>query len=776
MRSARVITRVSAALLLTAGLYAQTPAPTLLSINPVSARVGTQGLSLTVTGTNFRVGSALTWNQTILTTSLLVGSTQLTASIPSVLLAQPGTANIGVVNPGGARSNSIVFTITGSLVTVSTNSLPQGAIGTAYAVALAASGGTPPYIWSVSGTLPPGLVMSPGGVISGTPTQAGTFNFDAQVTDAANQSGTKAFSIVITAPALSITTTSPLPRGTVGQPYRLTFSAANGTAPYRWQGGEGVPPGLTLDASGTISGTPTTSGAFTFPVRAIDSRDVFVTQTFAVTIDPSPLVITTVSPLFNATVGISYAQTLSASGGAPPYRWEVTSGDTAGLTLEATSGVLQGTPRTAGTILLNVRVTDSTGASVSRAFSITVNPPTLTIPSPSTLPNGSVGANYTYTFTVVGGTAPYTWSLSAGNVPGLTFDATSATLSGIPSVGGAFPFSLSVRDVNGATATRTFTITITAAALRITSDIELPNATLAADYSHTMNATGGSAPYIWSATGLPEGLAIDTSTGFISGAPAAAGTYAFTVRVTDSVRATFIELFRLTVNLPPAPTATLSGLPETADPAQQFPLQVSLNTAFPALISGQAILSFAPDSGVGDNTIQFSSGGRTANFTIPANSLNPQSTTPLAIQTGTVAGTITVSLRLTAGGIDITSTPAPTARVRIERRAPVIQSARLIRNANGFGIEIIGSSTAREVTQASFTFSASSGQTLQTGTVVVPVENLFSTWYQNPSSAEFGSQFVFTQLFNVQGDSNAVSPQNVTLTNRVGSVTVPVQQ
>jgi hypothetical protein len=137
---------------------------------------------------------------------------------------------------------------------------------------------------------------------------------------------------------------------------------------------------------------------------------------------------------------------------------------------------------------------------------------------------------------------------------------------------------------------------------------------------------------------------------------------------------------------------------------------------------------------------------------------------------------ITVSLRLTAGGIDITQAPAPSIRTQIERRAPVIQSARLVRNATGFQIEITGYSTAREVTQAAFAFSASSGQTLQTSTVTVPVENLFNTWFQDPSSAQFGSQFSFTQVFNVQGDSNAVIPQTVTLTNRVGPVTADIQR
>ena len=87
-------------------------------------------------------------------------------------------------------------------------------------------------------------------------------------------------------------------------------------------------------------------------------------------------------------------------------------------------------------------------------------------------------------------------------------------------------------------------MTINSAALKITSDTQLPDATLAAAFSQGMNATGGIAPYTWSVTGLPEGLSIDNFTGVISGTPAAAVSYSFTVRVTDSVRTTFIDLFR----------------------------------------------------------------------------------------------------------------------------------------------------------------------------------------------------------------------------------------
>lgn len=94
--------------------------------------------------------------------------------------------------------------------------------------------------------------------------------------------------------------------------------------------------------------------------------------------------------------------------------------------------------------------------------------------------------------------------------------------------------------------------------------------------------------------------------------------------------------------------------------------------------------------------------------------------------------------------------------------------------ASGFDIEITGFCTSREVTQATFRFSAAPRKTLQTAEINLPIDALFSKWFQDPASSGFGSQFTFTQTFTVQGDANAVTPDSVTLTNRSGSVSAKV--
>ena len=573
---------------------------------------------------------------------------------------------------------------------------------------------------------------------------------------------------------LFINTTSPLPAATVGQSYTLTFTASGGTPPYTWAAPQGLPAGLAL-VKDTLSGTPVSAGIFDqLSIQVTDSAQHVATGIFSLKINPAPLTITTTSPLFTGIVGTQYSQSFTASGGVPPYSWSIRSGSTGDLKL--LGNALQGTPQTAGTLSFTIQVTDNAGAQVSQAFTITINPPSLSITTSSSLPNGAVGASYSQKFGAVGGTPPYTWSLSGDSIPGLTFSTSQVTLSGVPTTAGTYNFTLQAADSGGLTATRSFSLVIAPATLTITSATQLPDANLGAPYSYHMAASGGVPPYTWSANGLPAGLSLDAGSGLISGVINAAGALSFTIRVIDSTQASALNLFHLNVSLPVLPSVTIGGLPNNANPAQQFGLQISLGAAFPVALSGQAILSFSPDTGAGDGTIQFATGGTTVNFTVAAGSTAAVSTGTLALQTGTVAGTITVSLRLQAGGVDITPSPAPTATTHIAGAAPVIQSAQVVRNSGGFNIVVIGFATTREVTQATYNFTAAAGQTLQVSQVTVPVDTLFATWYQNAQNTAYGSQFLLTQPFSIQGDATAVIPQSVTLTNRVGSVTANVTQ
>ena len=175
----------------------------------------------------------------------------------------------------------------------------------------------------------------------------------------------------------SIATVSPLPGGTATAVYSQAFSASGGAIPYRWSVVDGaLPDGLSMNADGSIAGTPTTPGTFSFGVQVTDSQGIIDRKTFSITINSAAAapIISTQSPLPAATVDAAYSQTLAASGGDGPYTWAAAVQVLPpGLTLQD-RGSLNGTPSAAGTFNFTVKVTDRVGVSVTKIFSITVNP------------------------------------------------------------------------------------------------------------------------------------------------------------------------------------------------------------------------------------------------------------------------------------------------------------------------------------------------------------------------------------------------------------------
>jgi hypothetical protein len=186
--------------------------------------------------------------------------------------------------PFGDMSQNVVITVgqpTVQSLSITTSSVPQAQVGVAYNLQLAASGGTPPYTWTmIGGSLPPGLGLAPStGIISGTPNSAVTLGFTVQVSDSMSNKALTSLSIkVIPAPPpppppLSITRIT-LPGGVTGSPYTQQLTATGGVAPYTWSIGEGaMPGGLALDpGTGILSGTPTATGSFSFAVTVSDSQ------------------------------------------------------------------------------------------------------------------------------------------------------------------------------------------------------------------------------------------------------------------------------------------------------------------------------------------------------------------------------------------------------------------------------------------------------------------------------------------------------------------------
>jgi len=167
-----------------------------------------------------------------------------------------------------------------------------------------------------------------------------------------------------------------------------------------------------------------------------------------------------------------------------------------------------------------------------------VLPPDLAITT-SSLPGGTVGVSYSTTLAASGGVTPYLWSIAAGGLPpGLSLNSQTGAISGAPSSAGTFTFTAQVSDAQSPpdSATKSLSITVSQPAPLNITTTSLPNGRRNRAYSQTLQATGGVKPYAWSlASGsLPPGLALNASTGAITGKPTTLGTYNFTVRVRDS--------------------------------------------------------------------------------------------------------------------------------------------------------------------------------------------------------------------------------------------------
>ena len=376
----------------------------------------------------------------------------------------------------------------------------------------------------------------------------------ATVTATSVSDPTKSTSVQITVNPLPAISTNSLAAATAGTAYSATISATGGTSPFTWSLTSGtLPAGLSLSASSsnsvTITGTPTGQTVANFTIKIVDAAGNTATQALTLTVNaPPPLTVTTAS-LSAGVIGTAYSQTLAATGGVPTYTWSVTAGSLpSGLSLNAATGVISGTPSGTFTSTSNFTITvkDSqtpAAATKSANLSISISAPQLSVTT-SSLPGGTLGTAYTQTLQATGGVQPYSWAVTTGTLPaGLTLNSATGVISGTPtgSFTAATNFTVTVTDSQtptAKTANANLSITMAASPLSVTTtSASLPAGVAGSVYAGaTLQAAGGVQPYTWAVTtgSLPAGLLLNGATGAISGTPTTAGTSSFTVTVTDS--------------------------------------------------------------------------------------------------------------------------------------------------------------------------------------------------------------------------------------------------
>ncbi len=513
---------------------------------PGTIAAGT-GTATTVSGTGASFG-----NLTIDSASGTTDDYTLSVSIPVV-----GTTTL-TAGPEDLTLDS------GPGITIGPATLPAATIGVAYAEDLTASGGTAPYTYTKTGTLPAGITMSAAGHFTGTPTEAGSFTISVTATDHNGYFARQDYTLTVNAPTITMTPVAGTLAVTENVAYSQTFTAAAGTAPYTYTETGALPTGLSWHA-GThiISGTTTDVGSFPITVKATDSSTgtgAPFSQTFSYTLTVSaPTITIAPTTLTAATVGAAFSQQLTASGGVAAYTYAITSGALpAGVTL-SNGGLLSGTPTAGGSFTFTVTSTDNDGNTGNQAYTWTVNAATITItPAAGTL-TVTTNAAYSQTFTASGGTPTYTW-LETGALPtGITFNTATATLSGTTAQTGSFPITIKATDSSTGSGpyhqSNAYTLTVSAPTITI-APTTLTAATVDAAYSQQLTASGGVATYTYAITSgaLPAGVTLSAG-GLLSGTPTAGGSFTFTVTATDHNGNTGAQAYTWTVN---APTITIT--------------------------------------------------------------------------------------------------------------------------------------------------------------------------------------------------------------------------
>ncbi len=627
-----------------------------------------------------------TWSATnlpagiALSTSGVLSGTPTTAGAFSIIFSvkdSAGHANTGSLSLT-VQSNGSSGSGNGSgSPSITTATLPYAVAGNPFTQSLAASGGAPPYTWSLAtGTLPAGLSLSSAGQITGTPTNAGVFPFTIELADTASNTVTAALEIVSLGPLDSFLSTTMdtgkwclcvLDEASGSQNPQVSVSQQQGELSITPQSGLS---GMNYNGYASLAALNMTDAALTAQVVQAAAGTGYTDTAFALALDTRNwyrFIVEGGNLYFQAMVNglksgiaVPYDATAyrywrfrhssvssqlffetSDTGASWTTQWQTSAVvPVSSLFVDLDAGTWGLDQNTGQAVFANLRWEQNSG-------------PALPYISPGSLSSGTPGSAYAGQLSAVSGASPYQWSLASGSLPaGLTLSSGGA-LSGVPSTSGTFTFTAEVTDNNALSAIQNFQLTVNPGSPISISTSSLPSGTLNAAYTQTLACNGGIAPYHWAVTrgALPPGLTLAAG-GQLSGTPTTAGVFSFTVQAADSSSHSATQNLQVTI----AQTYTISG-------------QVT-------------------QSGVGLAGVAISLNGATAATTTSTGGYSV---------TGLISGTYTVSAALSGF---VFSPPSQTFSTLASNQTANFSASAAIVTAHGISIKFVGSGAAMGSTES----------------------------------------------------------------------------
>jgi prepilin-type N-terminal cleavage/methylation domain-containing protein len=543
--------------LFNAGQSAQGPVPVNPNDQTSDAGVPLKPLLLTSTGG----AGTIIWTASGLPdpstgpTAVAISSGGLISGVPTT----PGTYSVTVTaSDSFGLSNSAKFnwTIVAPPSISVTDQMSEAAVADSYQPT--ASGGAGALVWS-SPNLPAGLgINSSTGLISGTPTTAGTYTgVTVTVTDGQGQAATKSLTWTVSS-GIAIGAFAPPSTPTNVAISALSIGSTGGTGGNSWSA-TGLPTGLAISSStGAITGTPTGPGVYTVTATVIDSAGGSASATaswtvWGITSPPSTI-------YSDTSTSVSVAPKMAFGPAADTYSWSAPTGAgttnlPTGLSISSSTGVITGTtpnPTSATTYTFTLSVKDVTTNQTASLPMTWVISPSAIVTGPNTNQfsalNSTIAGFSATSANFSGNNLTWSWTSPAGASglpPGISFDS-SGNFSGSPTAAGVYTVTITAKK-NSTTASQTFTWTVAPAP---TATAPTGNRTSAKSTTIAVNATatGGTGTLVWSATGLPSGLSISAA-GAITGTTASSGSTNNTVlTVTDQYGLTAKLSFTWTVS------------------------------------------------------------------------------------------------------------------------------------------------------------------------------------------------------------------------------------